>query len=304
MRIDKFKKNTGLMIFLYGLLTLRSLFNRIVVRRNLNTGDRKSTAGDFLAYMDFCNHQLVSTIGITESRKCALEIGPGDNHCLALLVANSGYQKVETIDKYQLNYEEGSNYELYEAIARHFGLEGWETLLNRVERFETSVGLSDLVRTRRNHYDLIYSVSVIEHLWPWRSQLEMITKILNQHGQMVHIVNFTDHGMFSPQGNRFTFRKIPSYIYDRIMSPVGRPNRILPSDLMKFFSDNNFKVSYKVIRTHTHVLANSEQYSIACIPQKELDELLEQYNFDLTKNISEILDLCVGSAVFTITKND
>ena len=35
----------------------------------------------------------------------------------------------------------------------------------------------------------------------------LLTDMLKNDGQMIHIINFTDHGMFSPTGNRFTFRK-------------------------------------------------------------------------------------------------
>ena len=303
MTIERFKSNTGLMILIYALLTLRSLFNRVIVRKNLNTGDRKSTTNNFLGYMEFCNQHIVTKIVTTSSAQQALEVGPGDNHSLALMIAAMGYQNVDTIDKYQVNYDDSSNFMLYEKISSHFQLDDWKALIKRVNRFDAKVDLSQLVSKKQNYYDLIYSVSVVEHLWPWRSQMKLLTELLNNGGQMIHIINFTDHGMFSPIGNRFTFRKIPSFIYNLIMSPVGRPNRILPNDLIRFFENSNYQVGYKVIRTHTRVLLDKENYSINSIPQTELSELLTEYNLDLEQDLDKILDLCIGSAVFTIRKN-
>ncbi len=302
MKIDKFKKNTGLMILIYALLTVRSLFRRVVSRRNLNTGDRKSTAKDFLGYMEFCHHHLVTKAIKKHPSQRALEVGPGDNHSLALMLAAVGYKKIDTIDKYQVNYDESNNFPLYEEISNHFHLEDWKTLITRVNRFDPRLDLAHLVADKQHHYDLIYSVSVIEHLWPWKNQMSLLTDMLKNEGQMIHIINFTDHGMFSPTGNRFTFRKIPSFIYNLIMGPVGRPNRILPSDFISFFESSKYQVHCKVIRTHSRVLPETEHYSLNSIPPSELGELFQKYNLDSERDLDEILDMCIGSAVFVITK--
>jgi len=135
------------------------------------------------------------------------------------------------------------------------------------------------------------------------AHMKLLIALLKDDGKMVHIINFTDHGMFSPIGNRFMFRKISNPIYNLIMGPVGRPNRILPSDFINFFESAGYTINCNVIRTHTRVLFEKEEYSIDSIPKSELDELLVEYALESQKDLKVILDMCIGSAVFTITKN-
>ena len=58
----------------------------------------------------------------------------------------------------------------------------------------------------------------------------------------------------------------------------------------------------KVIRTHSRVLPETEHYSLNSIPPSELGELFQKYNLDSERDLDEILDMCIGSAVFVITK--
>ena len=175
-------------------------------------------------------------------------------------------------------------------------------MITRVNRFDPRLDLAHLVADKQHHYDLIYSVSVIEHLWPWKNQMSLLTDMLKNDGQMIHIINFTDHGMFSPTGNRFTFRKIPSFIYNLIMGPVGRRQLHSAERLYKFFESSKYQVHCKVIRTHSRVLPETEHYSLNSIPPSELGELFQKYNLDSERDLDEILDMCIGSAVFVITK--
>ena len=115
---------------------------------------------DFLGYM-ICHNHLVKRYKHPSQR--ALEVGPGDNHSLALMLAAVGYKKIDTIDKYQVNYD---IFPLYEEISITFIL-SWKTLITRLT-IDPRLDLAHLVADKQHHYDLIYSVSVIEHLWPWK----------------------------------------------------------------------------------------------------------------------------------------
>ena len=304
MLINLIKRFTSVTLFFYSLLTIRSIIKRHIFKNNLKTGDRKNTTSNFIKYIEFCNENLISKIKNLKNIESALEVGPGDNHAISIMVKHLKITKVYTVDKFQKFFDDETNYPLYEEMSKYFKIGHWKKNAKNIRRLNQDLGINDLIEIKNQKFDLIFSVSVLEHLWPWKSYLAYMSNLLNPNGKMVHIVNFTDHGMFSPQNNRFIFRSIPDFIYNPIMAPVGRPNRILPSDIINFFQTKGFEVNMDVVRTHTRELNLKEKFKLENIPLEEINELLKVFPWLKNNCENDIIDLCIGSAIFTIIKND
>jgi 2-polyprenyl-3-methyl-5-hydroxy-6-metoxy-1,4-benzoquinol methylase len=151
-------------------------------------------------------------------------------------------------------------------------------------------------------FDLIYSVSVLEHLWPAKEIVKELSKALNKNGMHIHVINFTDHGMFSPEHNTFFFRTIPEWIYNPIMRPVGRPNRILPSEFLDLYRELGFMVEIIPIKTHKTLLKDHDKKIENNISDIELEEIKDIHGEDIFGNKEKLIDFCTGSAILICKK--
>ena len=185
-----------------------------------------------------------------------------------------------------------------------------EDILNKIKIGNISVRNLETYKNKalflpnlnKKKYDLIYSVSVLEHLWPAKEIIKELSGALNKNGIHIHVVNFTDHGMFSPEHNTFFFRSIPEWIYNPIMRPVGRPNRILPSEFLDFFRELGFKVEILPIKTHKTLLKDHDKRVENSISDIELEEIKYVYGEDILGNKEKLIDLCTGSAILICKK--
>jgi SAM-dependent methyltransferase len=299
-----FNKHLYLKLLFFALLTIRNVIRSNIFQLNLKTGDRKINSSNTLKYLKFCTDKITPHFIDIKNINNALEIGPGDNNGLALSLLYEGIDSIDLIDRYQNNINEDDNIEIYKKISKNYGKNFNPIEYNlKIKRLKSRSGLLSLSKiVNPTKYDLIYSVSVLEHLWPFEKNLKAMVNLCNKGGILISLVNFTDHSMFSPKFNRFYFRKIPKFIYDPIMSPGGRPNRILPSQIEKFLIKENFDVSIHVMRTHTRVIETGEKFSKASVPTRELNELYEIYG-EIEDQNERICDLAIGSAVIVAKKN-
>ena len=279
---DTFRKNIVLAVFVYWALALKGIVRHRFAKRSLKTGERTKNVGDMSKYVEFCLSRFSEGGFDGEAFSNALELGPGDSIALATAIAQRKQCSVDLIEKYQ----EG-------AVGANQVTSGGES---SVQWLDLKKGQSTQSLLMGRQYDLIYSVSVLEHLWPWRQVLGEYIAALKADGVMYHIVNFTDHGLFTPYHDPFLFRRIPRIFYEPAMRPIGRPNRALPSEICAFFNNQGFQVDLRVIKTHTRVLSPGEDYTRQSIPRNEQEALNEGVSFSTAAD-NMILDQCLGSAV-------
>lgn len=282
---ENFKKNIFLALIVYWILACKGLITFRVVKRSLKTGERTKSTHDMSSYVDFCLSEFRALGFNDEVIDSALEIGPGDSTALAEKIAQLKNCTIDLAEKFQRT-----------------GQQSHENLLmgaNRVRWLAKEDVVPAPKHLSQEQYDLIYSVSVIEHLWPWKKILGEYVATLKDSGVMYHIVNFTDHGLFTPFHDPFLFRRLPRFLYDPAMRPIGRPNRTLPSDLATFFEDLGFHVDVKIIKTHTRVLDSGEVYCRSSIPKDEVAALTGSLPKQVVTD-EFILDQCIGSALFKV----
>ena len=128
MLINLIKRFTSVTLFFYSLLTIRSIIKRHIFKNNLKTGDRKNTTSNFIKYIEFCNENLISKIKNLKNIESALEVGPGDNHAISIMVKHLKITKVYTVDKFQKFFDDETNYPLYEEMSKYFKIGHWKKM--------------------------------------------------------------------------------------------------------------------------------------------------------------------------------
>lgn len=294
-----------LLLMFYALLTLRNIIRRNLITTNLKTGNRVENSENIIDYILLCNSFIKrSNIDFTQVNS-ALEIGPGDNLGLALSLILDGISQIDVYDKYQSVENVKQNNDIYEMLYKKIGKElvSLKNAKIRISRLQTYKD-KDLFLPNLNgkKFDLIYSVSVLEHLWPAKEIVKELSKALNKNGMHIHVINFTDHGMFSPEHNTFFFRTIPEWIYNPIMRPVGRPNRILPSEFLDLYRELGFMVEIIPIKTHKTLLKDHDKKIENNISDIELEEIKDIHGEDIFGNKEKLIDFCTGSAILICKK--
>jgi 2-polyprenyl-3-methyl-5-hydroxy-6-metoxy-1,4-benzoquinol methylase len=294
-----------LLLMFYALLTLRNIIRRNLITTNLKTGNRVENSENIIDYILLCNSFIKrSNIDFTQVNS-ALEIGPGDNLGLALSLILDGISQIDVYDKYQSVENIKQNNDIYEMLYKKIGKElvSLKNAKIRISRLQTYKD-KDLFLPNLNgkKFDLIYSVSVLEHLWPAKEIVKELSKALNKNGMHIHVINFTDHGMFSPEHNTFFFRTIPEWIYNPIMRPVGRPNRILPSEFLDLYRELGFMVEIIPIKTHKTLLKDHDKKIENNISDIELEEIKDIHGEDIFGNKEKLIDFCTGSAILICKK--
>ena len=294
-----------LLLMFYALLTLRNIIRRNLITTNLKTGNRVENSENIIDYILLCNSFIKrSNIDFTQVNS-ALEIGPGDNLGLALSLILDGISQIDVYDKYQSVENVKQNNDIYEMLYKKVGKElvSLKNAKIRISRLQTYKD-KDLFLPNLNgkKFDLIYSVSVLEHLWPAKEIVKELSEALNKNGMHIHVINFTDHGMFSPEHNTFFFRTIPEWIYNPIMRPVGRPNRILPSEFLDLYRELGFMVEIIPIKTHKTLLKDHDKKIENNISDIELEEIKDVYGEDIFGNKEKLIDFCTGSAILICKK--
>jgi SAM-dependent methyltransferase len=175
--------------------------------------------------------------GIERFQGIAAEIGPGDNAGVALLMRRDGCDRVDLIDRYHSYRNPGQQSRIYETLAQRYKLDdfrekdGWDE--RTLAGIQWKIGQPAELYFKKcaieqgKIYDFIVSRAVLEHLYNPLDALHDMVDCLKPGGHMFHVIDFRDHGMFTPKHHELTFLEIPGFIYPLMVYNTGRPNRIL-----------------------------------------------------------------------------
>lgn len=195
----------------------------------------RSTA-DSLAYIEevFADYKTYS--GVSRFAGRVAEVGPGDNCGVGLMFLADGCDQVDLVDRFYSKRSAGQHAEIYRALlARCPGLSGCfagadfedETSFRRLSRLYGSSASAEEFFARSRGYDFIVSRAVMEHVFDPRLALRRMAAALNEGGMLLHKVDLRDHGMFSTGFHELKFFEVPDWLYRRMTSDAGRPNRVL-----------------------------------------------------------------------------
>jgi hypothetical protein len=172
--------------------------------------------------------------------KDVLEIGPGDNLGVALLLLAKGARTVTCIDGFAPNCDSQHNAHLYRAIYNTLSVEerervrdvitlesggtatiGGDRLLSRygvpIDRIPSPLG--------SRCYDIVLSRAVLEHLGNLEVGWKNMVQCLRVDGEMWHKVDFRCHNLFG-KIHPLYFLTIPDTLWNLISRPDPTLNRM------------------------------------------------------------------------------
>jgi SAM-dependent methyltransferase len=199
--------------------------------------------------------------------KDVLEVGPGDNLGVALLLLARGAHTVTCIDGFAPNFDPKHNSQIYRAI--YDGLSAAEQ--KRVRDVVTlrsdgaTVGGGRLISRydvpidavapplKARSYDIIISRAVLEHLGDLKRGWKNMVACLRVNGEMWHKVDFRNHTLFG-EIHPLYFLTVPDNLWNLISSPDPTMNRLrLPT--YRELAARDFLESHCYL---THIIGESE----------------------------------------------
>lgn len=202
--------------------------------------------------------ELIKDNKIDIKNKSILEVGPGDNLGLALLMIAKGAKNVICIDAFYPQRDKKKELKLYKYIIEQ--LKGDEK-----KRAETTINFTpDSFSFKKNKiqyicneplekfkskekFDIIISKCVFEHLYDVEKGLENSNKLLNKEGKQIHIIDTSDHEMFSTKHSPYEWLKVKKNIWKLMTKNSGHPNRTLLPKYEQVLNKLNLK--YDIIVT-------------------------------------------------------
>ncbi len=181
--------------------------------------------------------------GVSEdwlSGKRILEIGPGDNLGVALLLSAAGARQVVCLDRFETRSDPSQRRAIYKALRAGLSSEGQR-------RFDEALDLGSLrfnpARVRAvigvpieqadsaleaGSFDWIISRAVIEEVPAGKLEacFAVQDRLLGPAGRMAHKIDLRDYGIFSERGfSPLEYWTLPGWLHRRMSSHEPAPNR-------------------------------------------------------------------------------
>ena len=233
------------------VIIIYKIFDNRRLKKRIESGDIETIHGsthlnqsvtDSLAYIEkqFANYINYAGLSADDLKgRRILELGPGDNLGVALKFLSLGAASVVCLDRFYSKRDAAHEREIYKALR--------ETLSAKERvRFDEAVRLTGGVEFNPEklqtiygdtlegfaanldyrNFDLILSCAVLEEIYDPDPAFATMDALLVPGGQLIHIIDLSDYGMFRNQGmHPLTFLTISEAVYKRMASDSGLPNR-------------------------------------------------------------------------------
>jgi SAM-dependent methyltransferase len=305
-QLKQFAKKSKLIIIAF------NIYNNWRIKRQYNSGKLETSSGtthlsrtlsESLRYIDdvfenYLRHFCISTEMLRGKR--ILEIGPGDNFGVALKFLATGAAQVVCLDKFYSKRDPEQQYKIYQALreklddgSRHrfdkaINLSSGIEINPEKLRYICGTGIEKAEELfEPKSFDLIISNAVIEHLYNTDAAFDAMNSLLVPGGNMVHVIDLRDHGMFSSNGmHPLTFLTIPDHVYRLMTIDSGKPNR----RLISYYREKMVELEYDAKILITHIIGENGEV----LPHKERIELNVDYSestiFFINKLRSKLTD--------------
>jgi SAM-dependent methyltransferase len=213
-------------------------------RTSAGTQSAGLSAGEAAAYAD-STYATMLRRGLDPkelSGARVLEVGPGDNLGLAVRLVAGGADRVDAVDRFEVESSPEHQRATYTAlIARLRGEEreraqaalgeGDELLDPRRVRLHAGLPIERATeRFAPGRFDIVVSVAALQHVRDAEAALRALDRLVRPGGLMMHQLDLSDLGTFSGHGlHPLTFLTFPDRLYGLMSSSLGAANRgLLP----------------------------------------------------------------------------
>lgn len=226
------------------------LFDNRRLKKRIESGDIETIHGSThlnrsiaasLAYIEKQFADYIKYAGLSLQGKRILELGPGDNLGVALKFLAAGAASVVCLDRFYSKRDTEHEREIYKALRERLSFEEQsrfdqavtlsDTVQFNPERLQSVYGVSlegfaEKLANDHEKFDLILSCAVLEEIYDPDPVFAAMDRLLAPGGNLVHVIDLGDYGMFRSQGmHPLTFLTISESIYKRMASDSGLPNR-------------------------------------------------------------------------------
>lgn len=196
---------------------------------------------------------LLKKNNVSVSGRVVLELGPGNSYINAYNFLMQGAKKIILVDKFprilrtskqKYFYKEELEYikQKYCKTDLFFIDEDGFPMTKYIKFISSDISKSSL----KESVDLIYSVSVLEHLQDVSGTNHKMETLLNPGGFMLHDIDLRDHYNF---GNPFLFYKYSDYVWNNYLTKEGLSytNRWRYDDFMSEFRKYDFLITHEEV---------------------------------------------------------
>ena len=194
--------------------------------------------------------QVFADSNISFKNKVILELGPGNSYLNAYNFLLNGAKKVILVDKFprQLHSKRQRNYfkEELEFITNKYDKQSL-VFLNSSGKLESKYIEfidKDLADIENIVADIIYSVSVLEHVRNPGRLIRQASEILSANGCMYHHIDMRDHYNFA---RPFLFLRYSDYVWNTFLTKEGLSftNRYRYTDFRKLFEYYGLAITWE-----------------------------------------------------------
>jgi hypothetical protein len=249
----------------------RNLRSLIRDRSGLHAGESGATHQSFSAeqsveyirkvFADYLTYGGVSKGWIRGKR--ILEIGPGDNLGVALLLAASGARQVVCLDRFETHSDAAQRRRVYELLRARLS-ESEQILFDEAIDCSSLRVSSEKVRTvigvpidqadgalEAASFDWIVSRAVLEEVSKTKlaACLAAQDRLLKPRGRMAHKIDLRDYGIFSARGfHPLEYWTLPGWLHTVMSSHEPAPNRCRASTYRAMLDQLGYQ--FEVYVTH------------------------------------------------------
>jgi SAM-dependent methyltransferase len=206
------------------------------------------------------------------SGQCVLEVGPGNNLCVALLLLACGAGRVVCIDRFPSRPNPAQSCMAYAALYDHMTeaerarcadvfTAGSVTASRDAGRklvylWDCEVEEADR-RLGAERFDLILSAAVLEHVYSVEAAIRSMWSLLRPGGRMIHRVDLRSHD--DDQRHPLEFLTYSPRWWRLMTSHTGEPNRVREGTYWRVLGEQGFEI---IRRKVTHWINCEDVQSI------------------------------------------
>ncbi len=183
--------------------------------------------------------------------KKVLEVGPGPDLMLGLLILEKGAASYQAIDYFPvLSAPQYFYKKISETLGNPMALKAAQELSDlspstqeiKVSNLSYKIlGLEKLSDTKEK-YDIIFSKDVLEHVDDLDSAFKAMKQSLAPNGHMIHKIDFQTHTSFIQERDKLNFLRYSENVYKKFVKFRGGPNRLRLPELIELARANGFVI--------------------------------------------------------------